>query len=116
MAERGQKEARGFFRRQRLMLVHSHYTIEATPRSSAVQVQVESSQSVMALIATTPVRLGKRPWLGESDDRCNDDEREATKQTKTTLDELANCGSSYAKSLFFNRGDCQGTQVLIVSQ
>ena len=120
LAERGQKEARGFFFwRQRLTLVHSQYTIEATPRSNVVQLQVESSQSVMALIATTPVRLGKRvwrPWLGEFDHRCDDDEREATKRAKTTLDELASCGSSYAESLFFNRGDCQGTQVLIVSQ
>ena len=71
----------------------------------------------MALIATTPVRLGKRvwrPWLG-NDDRCDNDERGATKRAKTTLDEITCYGSSY-DSLFFNRGDCHGTQVLIVSQ
>ena len=71
----------------------------------------------MALIATTPVRLGKRvwrPWIGD-DDRCDNDEREATKRVKTNLDELTGYGSSY-DSLFFNRGDCQGAQVLIVSQ
>ena len=76
----------------------------------------------MALIATTLVRLGKRvwrPWLGEEDDRSpsDDDSRdEATKRAKTNLDELASRGSSYADSLFFNTGDCQGTKVLIVSQ
>ena len=71
----------------------------------------------MALIATTPVRLGKRvwrPWLG-NDDRCDNDERGAIKRAKTTLDEITCYGSSY-DSLFFNRGDCHGTQVLIVSQ
>ena len=68
----------------------------------------------MALIATTPVRLGKRVWrlwIGD-DDQCNNDEREATKQAK---DELTGYGSSY-DSFFFNRGDCQGAQVLIVSR
>ena len=75
----------------------------------------------MALIATTPVRLGKRvwrPWLSEEDDRSRGDDRrdEATKRAKTNLDELASRGSSYADSLFFNTGDCQGTKVLIVSQ
>ena len=75
----------------------------------------------MALIATTPVHLGKRvwqPWLGEEDDRtCGDDPRdEATKRAKTNIDKLASRGSSYADSLFFNIGDCQGTKVLIVSQ
>ena len=73
----------------------------------------------MALIATTPVRLGKRvwrPWLLE-DDRRDDGsfEGKVTKRAKTTLDELVDRGSSY-NSLFFNRGHCEGTELLIVSQ
>ena len=70
----------------------------------------------MALVATTPVRLGKRIWRSwtRDDDRLDDGDREsgATKRSKTTFDELT---ESYS-SLFFNRGDCQGTQMLIVSQ
>ena len=56
----------------------------------------------MALIVTTPVRLGKRvwrPWLRD-DDRHVDDrdyEREAKKRSKTSLDELTDCGASYDK-------------------
>ena len=48
---------------------------------------------LMALIVTTPVRLGKRvwrPWLRDGDRHVDDRdyEREATKRPKTTLDEL----------------------------
>ena len=74
----------------------------------------------MALIVTTPVRLGKRvwrPWLRDGDRHVDDRdyEREATKRPKTTLDELTDCGASYDR-LFFNRGHCEGREVLIVSQ
>ena len=81
----------------------------------------------MALsIAGTPCRLGKRPcwrlWLehrGNNDiNEADEEDRfegEARKTPKTTIDELLTLQSSYER-LFFNWGDCEGTDVLLVTQ
>ena len=78
----------------------------------------------MALsFAGTPCRLGKRPcWRPWLEHRGNDDineadrfEGEARKTPKTTIDELLTVQSSY-ELLFFNRGDCEGTDVLLITQ
>ena len=82
----------------------------------------------MAFIAGTPCRLGKRPWrpwLEDRGDHDDDDyneaddgdriEGEARKVPKTTIDELVTLESSYER-LFFNRGNCDGTDVLLITQ
>ena len=82
----------------------------------------------MAFIAGTPCRLGKRPWrpwLEDRGDHDDDDyneaddgdriEGEARKVPKTTIDELVTLESSYER-LFFNRGNCDGTEVLLITQ
>lgn len=75
----------------------------------------------MALIAGTPCRLRKRPWrpwLREDRDPGSINEAEdgdARKARKTMIDELVTFESSY-EQLFFNGGDCDGTDVLLVTQ
>lgn len=81
--------------------------------------------TVMAFIAGTPCRLGKRPWrpwLEDRDDDINEADEEdrrlegqARKVPKTTIDELLTLEPSYER-LFFNRGNCEGTDVLLVTQ
>ena len=78
----------------------------------------------MALIAGTHCWLEKRPWhlwLEDHDDdvnEVNEDcnlEGDARKVPKTTTDELLTLEPSYER-LFFNWGNCKGTDVLLVTQ
>ena len=74
----------------------------------------------MALVPGTPCRLGKRPWRPWLKDRDDDDIEadggKARKAYKTTIDELLTFETSYSKRLCFNRGDCDGTDILLITQ
>ena len=78
------------------------------------------AERLNAMMASTPCRLGKRPWRPWLEDRDDDDidkadEGDARKAPKTMIDELVPFESSYER-LFFNRGYCDGTDVLLITQ
>ena len=78
------------------------------------------AERLNAMMAGTPCRLGKRPWRPWLEDHNDDDinkadEGDARKAPKTMIDELVPFESSYER-LFFNRGYCDGTDVLLITQ